>query len=223
LNPHRRIVEQYDRISVKSLFWAASGIPGQPTTFNDTPIPITVFMTPDNNGIIQVGTQQWPVQYIPKKRWPNWEEYCVDYFLVGRDGKRARYLLIAPDGSHAGTISELGAHYRSSHKFSPNRVLKRRREIVRELLLNSDAADLTLHYIEMPPKPYNQMRPGRWRREVQARYGHGVVLVDKPWGMQKKKFMKMLAYLNRPHKPKGKGTETLREMDRLFAPGPRLT
>ncbi len=100
------------------------------------------------------------MQYYPKNNWLyGSDEYAADYWVIGRNGKRHSYLLVAPDGSHAGTISELGAHYQSSHIFSPNRVIEKRREILNELELNVDAANLNLRFVPVTDKPKGM--PGR--------------------------------------------------------------
>src|SRR6266702_5912229 len=125
LNPDRPIVEQYYRVPVRWLFWNSSGLPDTPTERVIGPARLKICTLPDNNGWIEVGNRRWAVQYHPRSQWNNSaDEYCADYWVIGNNGKRHNYLLIAPDG-HCATRSELNAHYHSEHVFSRNRAIKK--------------------------------------------------------------------------------------------------
>src|SRR5438105_4687068 len=146
----RAIIESYYRAPIRWLFHNSSGLPDKPTEHVIGPARLIVRTLPDNNGIIEIGDRRWAVQYHPRSNWLNaHDEYCADYWVIGRNGKRHRDLLVAPDGSHVGTISELGAHYWSSHIFSPTRVIRRRRKILQELGLTADAGNMNLHYLPL--------------------------------------------------------------------------
>jgi hypothetical protein len=218
LNPNRPIIEDYYRMPVRELFWNSSGIPGQPTEQVHGPVRLKVWTTPDENGWIEFGNRRWRVQYHPRSQWNNkYDEFCADYWVIGKNGKRHRYLLIAEDGSHCATRSELNAHYDSSHIFSPNRIIKRRRAILDELeLTRIDAADLDLVYVPMREKP-KYMRWTRWEQKQAILHGPDVVLVRRPGKMRIKRMMKLLRYLNKPHRGKGDGKDTVAELDRLFS------
>jgi hypothetical protein len=225
LNPNRVIIEDYYRMPIRELFWNSSGIPGQVTEQVHGPVCLKIWTTPDDNGWIEFGDRRWRVQYHPRSQWNNtkYQEYCADYWVIGRNGKRHNYLLIAPDGSHCATRSELTAHYRSSHVFSPHRILKRRREILDELeLTNIDASGLNLHFVPSLNNPTGV----HWKtgeRRQQRLLGHDFVLVRRPKGkrpgthMRTARFKKLLAYLNKPHRGKGDGKDRIAEIDRLFA------
>ncbi len=131
LNPNRPIIEQFYRMPIRDLML---GCTDQPTEQVIGPTRLKTWTTADNNGWIEAGNKRWRVHYYPRSRWNNaWDEYCAIYMITGRNGKRHRYLLISPDGSYIGTQSDLDAHYQSSHTFSPNRVIKKRRQILDEL------------------------------------------------------------------------------------------
>jgi hypothetical protein len=192
-------------------------MPGQPTEQVIGPICLRVWTTADNNGWIEAGNRRWRVQYHPRSRWRNkYDEYCADYWIIGSNGKRHSQILIAPDGSHCTTRSELNAHYQSSHTFSPNRIIKRRRQILDELeLTRVDAANLDLHFVPLLEKPKG-IHWKTWQQREQIRLGYEFVPVRKPEGMRIKRLQKLIRYLNKHHKPKGTGTDTIAEIDRLF-------
>jgi hypothetical protein len=199
LNPSRPIVEQYYRVPVRELFWNSTGTPGKPTEHVVGPVCLRVWTNSGNNGVIEIGSRRWLVQYHPRSRWRNdYDEYCADYWVIGTTGKRHRYLLIAPDGSECGTVSELGAHYQSSHIYSPNRIKSKRQAIFDELGLRNGPGDFAIRYIPLSDtdKPKGMWRK-TWERQQKAMMvGGGSVLVKKPPEMRLSRFHKLLRYLN---------------------------
>jgi hypothetical protein len=204
LNPNRRIVEQYYRVPIRELFWNSSGTPDKPTEHVSGPVCLQVWTNSDNNGMIEIRGRRWLVQYHPRSRWRNgYDEYCADYWVIGKNGKRHRYLLIAPDGSECGTVSELGAHYRSSHIYSPNRIRRKRQAILDELGLRNDPGNFGLRYVTLSnTKKPTRMRWKTWRRNQEMLYGTDVVLVQRPPTMRPKRLDRLLTYLNR-QRPEG--------------------
>jgi hypothetical protein len=205
LNPNRPIVERYFRVPIRELFWNSSGIIGQTTEHRIGPVCLKIWTLADDNGVIEWanGGRRWPVQYHPRSQWRwNDAEYCADYWVIGSNGKRHRYLLVAPDGSHVATRTELSSHYHCSHIKSTKRRIRRRREILAELLLNNPPENLDLKYIELRNKPKG-MGWNIWTQREQARLGHDFVLVRRVAGMSQDRFQKLLRKLNRVHRKGG--------------------
>jgi hypothetical protein len=219
LNPYRPIIESYFRVPIRELFWQSSGIPGQPREHVIGPVSLKIWTLPDDNGVIEIGNRRWAVQYHPRSQWNNnADEFCSDYWVIGSNGKRHSYLLVGEDGSCA-TRSELSAHYQSEHIYSRNRVIKKRGQILDALKLeNVDPANLDLHYVPLLEKPKG-IHWTTWKRQEQMRVGYKFVPVKRPKKMRVKRFEKLLRYLNKNHKPKGKGEQTMAELDRVFGGG----
>lgn len=221
LNPNRLMIEQFYKITIRSLFWNSTGT-SQPTANNEGPVPIKVWTTSDNNGIIEINNRQWKVLYHPRSDWNNnRDEYCADYWVVGKNGRKHRMILISPDGSYVGTRSELQANYQSEHIFSAKRRITRRKDTLKELFPFSDTArisayatNLNLRFVPISlDKPW-YMHWKTWARKQQLIFGPEFVLVRRPRGMRTKRFMMLLSYLNKPHKPKSKREDTLAQIDR---------
>jgi hypothetical protein len=223
LNPNRFIIEQFYKITIRSLFWNSTGT-SQPTTNTAGAVPITVWTNSDNNGVIQINGRQWIVQYRSRSDWNNhYDEFCSDYLVIGRNGKKHNRLLISPDGSYVGTRSELKANYRSEHIFSAKRRVTRRKETLKALFPFSDAArinayatNLNLHFVPISlDKPW-YMHWTTWMKKQQLKLGPEFVVVRQPKGVRTKKFQKLLSYLNKQFQPKAKGEDTLADIDRIF-------
>src|SRR5207248_5248790 len=95
LNPNHPIIESYYRVPIRWLFHNSSGRPDQPTEHVIGPVSLIVRTLPDSNGQIEFRGRKWFVQYHPRSNWNNDHgEFCADYWVVGANGLRHRYLLI---------------------------------------------------------------------------------------------------------------------------------
>jgi hypothetical protein len=132
--------------------------------------------------------------------------------VVGRDGHRARELLITRDlPRRIGTRREIGAHYRCQHEVSKVRLIRRRAILFAQLLIvDQDPADMRKAFV---PRGWNGDGSGdkpsrmRWRiwwrkiRGLNHRLDPGLMLVpvQRPCGVYTVRFLRLLDRLNAHH------------------------
>jgi hypothetical protein len=216
--PARVLVENCRRISIRELILKAELIrPGQHTRFQlpDLPYVFRGFLSDDwNIGWIEIeggiGTR-WEI-----RRKATHLKHCWDdehFFVLGySDGKPARELLVSD--TRAGTRSDLGAHYRSSHTNSLRRRLEKRRRIFAQLLILDDAADMARCYVPqdgagadgglMELKPRGMWWRTWWRRFRHSRPDVVMVPVRRPVGIKSSRFHRLLDQINAHHIRAGK-------------------
>jgi hypothetical protein len=205
----RPLLEEFDRIPVKSLFLGSDGIPGRVNVKYVSGVEIRYWTDSDDNGVIEAGGKSWFAEYVPRSRWSSDRPgYSVDeffaHYLLHANGKRHCDLLVGENGL-VGTRTELRPIYHSQRIYCPKTRIGKRAAIIRRLMLNNRPDDLSLVYVPMPKNPKHIHRD-TWERRCQRELGQKqIVPVRKPYGMHIKQFKKMLRHLNKPHRPRNKG------------------
>src|SRR5579864_7267899 len=77
---------------------------------------------------IEMADRRWKLVPIERRN-----VLRVQWFVLGKDGRRYRHLLGAPDG-RVGTRTELGARYKSQTMWSGKRLAHRRHKVIEKLV-----------------------------------------------------------------------------------------
>lgn len=110
----------------------------------------------DRGSFIEISGRRWALVPILKRNISG-----AQWFVQGRDGRRHRHLLIAPDG-RVGTRMELGARYRS-HAMWRKRPDLRRHKVIERLAGKTDFNWVRDHPCYVPERP-KRMKQARYRR-----------------------------------------------------------
>ncbi len=222
----RVLVENTVRISIRQLYLQEQIRPGLITNgiLPGCGLPFRAGLSPDlERGFIQVGEQFWDIRTKPTQL-----NHCYDdshFFVLGVDGKPYRELLVTRDG-RVGVRGDLGCHYASSHQNSLTRRLKKRHEILCQLLItDQDPADPDRCFVPhdgggglvggIEPKPKRGWWKTVWERWKKHHPHHDLPItpVRRPNGISTKDFYVMLNRLNRHHIRSGR-IKSLRVEDR---------
>jgi hypothetical protein len=129
-------------------------------------------------------------------RRPQWKAFL---YVVGRDGKRCKFLLITPDLKLAGTRFELRAVFRSQWTKSNKRRIASRARTLRQLNIHYKPDNLSLVFVPYA-KPKGQhllTYENRHDPNFNKNADPNIRLVHRPFNMKLRKFYRLLNQLNR--------------------------
>jgi hypothetical protein len=189
------IINDCHKIHIRSLFKSGqhhqSILPG-------CHVPFRTYLSDD--GLEIAGLGRWEIvgqsignnvgDYSEGWRRPQWKAFL---YVVGRDGKRCKFLLITKDLKRAGTRWELRAVFRSQWTKSNKRRIASRAKTLRQLNIHYKPENLSLVFVPYL-KPKGQHH---FTYERNMRSNPNIVLVHKPFNMKLRKFYSLLNRLNR--------------------------
>jgi hypothetical protein len=107
-------------------------------------------------GVLYMGTGAWPLsRQVLRGKLRNGGSPRQRFFLVGKDNRRSRTILLTPDGL-LGTRGELGLKYRSSILSTRRRKASTRAKIIGRLCGETPTIDWAASHPEYVPR---KMRP----------------------------------------------------------------
>jgi hypothetical protein len=107
----------------------------------------------DRGSFLEISGRRWSLVPIRRKN-----VLGVQWLVLGRDGRRYRHLLVAPDG-RVGTRTELGARYRSQRLWTARKQRAwRRAKVIEKLDGPTEFQWVMEHENYVPEKPRSQ----RW-------------------------------------------------------------
>jgi hypothetical protein len=106
----------------------------------------------ERGSFIEISGRRWALVPIRRKNIRG-----AQWLVQGRDGKRYRHLLVAPEGS-VGTRTELGARYKSQTIWTGKRLAHRRHKVIEKLSGPTSLAWVRDHPNYVPDRPKRMRR-----------------------------------------------------------------
>jgi hypothetical protein len=198
------IINDCHKIHIRSLFKSGQHHQG---ILSDCHLPFRTYLSNDDHFWLEiVGLGRWEIVGQPignnvgdhSEGWrrPQWKALL---YVVGRDGKRCKFLLITPDLKRAGTRFELKAVFRSQWIKSNKRRVASRAKTIRQLGIRAKPNDLSVVFL-----PYCKPKGQHLRTYLNdhdplfnENADPHIVLVRKPLNMKLRKFYSLINRLNR--------------------------
>jgi hypothetical protein len=188
------IINDCHKIHIRSLFKSRNHqgiLPG-------CHLPFRTYLSDDGFWLEIAGLGRWKIvrqaigTNVGPEGWrrPQWKAFL---YVVGRDGRRCKFLLITPDLKRVGTRFELKAVFRSQWTKSNKRRVASRARILRQLNVHYKPDNLSLVFVPyLKPKGQHHFT---YERNMRA--NPNIALVRKPFNMKLRKFYSLLNRLNR--------------------------
>src|SRR5713101_515305 len=161
-------------------------------------LPFRTYLSDDGFWLEIAGLGRWGIVGQPignnvgdhSEGWrrPQWKAFL---YVVGRDGKRCKFLLITPDLKRAGTRFELKAVWRSQWIKSNKRRIASRARTLRQLGILHKPNDLSVVF-----SPFFKPKGQHLTTYING-HDPNIVLVHKPFNMKLRKFYSLINRLNR--------------------------